>query len=63
MPQASNWITELKDYLTTGSLPKDDAEAERIARLAKLYCVKEENLYRIRPNGVALLCISPEEGQ
>jgi hypothetical protein len=30
-PQAANWITELKDYFTTKTLPEDDIDAECIA--------------------------------
>jgi hypothetical protein len=53
-PQVASWITELKDYLTTKTLPEDDTEAERVARQAKLYYIKEGKLYRVRPNRVAL---------
>jgi hypothetical protein len=63
MHQAASWITELKDYVKNGNLPEDDTEAERIARQARLYCVKDGDLYRQRPNGVALRCVSAEEGR
>jgi len=57
------WITELKDYLVSGKLPEEDAEAERIARQAAGYCVKDGDLYRRRPNGIALKCVSADEGR
>jgi hypothetical protein len=43
-PQVASWIAELKDYLTTKTLPEDDTEAEHVARQAKLYCIKEGEL-------------------
>jgi hypothetical protein len=30
-PQDASWIVELKDFLTTRTLPEDDTEAERVA--------------------------------
>ena len=30
--EGGNWITELKEYILKGTLPADNAEAERIAR-------------------------------
>ena len=61
--QATGWIAELKDYLKSGTLPPDDAEAERVARQARSYCMVDDDLYRRRPNGVALRCVSTEEGR
>src|SRR5664279_5454073 len=61
--QAASWITELRNYKEKGTLPEDDAEAERLARQATLYCWKDNELYRKRPNGVALRCVSTEEGR
>jgi ribonuclease HI len=48
-----DWILELKD----------ESEAKRIVRQASGYCVKDGDLYRCRPNGVALKCISTHQGQ
>ena len=61
--QETGWIDEIKEYLRDGVLPEEDAEAERIARQAKSYCLHEGDLYRKRPNGVALKCVPPEEGR
>jgi hypothetical protein len=47
----------------TKALPEDNTDAKRIGRQAKLYCIKDGEMYRVRPNGVALWCVSPEEGQ
>ena len=61
--QETGWIDELKEYLRDVVLPEEDAEAERIARQAKSYCLHEGDLYRKRPNGVALKCVPTEEGR
>jgi hypothetical protein len=56
-------ILELKAFLTSSRLPEDKSEAKRIVRQASGYCVKDGDLYRHRPNGVALKCISTHQGQ
>jgi hypothetical protein len=58
-----DWILELKAFLISSRLPEDESEAERIVRQASGYCVKDGDLYRRRPNGVALKCISTNQGQ
>jgi hypothetical protein len=58
-----DWILELKTFLVSSKLPEDESEAERIVRQASGYCVKDGDLYRHRPNGVALKCISTHQGQ
>jgi ribonuclease HI len=58
-----DWILELKAFLISSKLPEDESEAERIVRQASGYCVKDGDLYRHRPNGVALKCNSTHQGQ
>jgi hypothetical protein len=58
-----DWILELKAFLIGSKLPEDKSEAERIVRQASGYYVKDGDLYRRRPNGVALMCISAHQGQ
>jgi ribonuclease HI len=58
-----DWILELKAFLVSGKLPEEESEAERIVRQASRYCIKDGDLYRCRPNGVALKCISTHQGQ
>jgi ribonuclease HI len=58
-----DWILEVKAFLISSRLPEDEEEAERIVRQASGYCVKDGDLYRRRPNGVALKCISTHQGQ
>jgi hypothetical protein len=57
-----DWILELKAFLTSSRLPEDEEEAKRIVCQALGYCVKDGDLYRRRPNGVALKCISTHLG-
>ena len=61
--QDTGWIDEIKNYLQGQVLPEEDAEAERVARQAKSYSLHDGDLYRKRPNGVALRCIPAEEGR
>jgi hypothetical protein len=58
-----DWILELKALLVSRRLPEDESEAERIVRQASGYCVNDGELYRRRPNSVALKCISTHQGQ
>jgi ribonuclease HI len=58
-----DWILELKAFLVSGKLPKEESEAERIVRQASGYCIKDGDLYRRRPSSVALKCILTHEGQ
>jgi hypothetical protein len=58
-----DWILELKAFLISRKLPEEESEAERIMRQATGYCIKDGDLYRHRPSGVALKCISTHEGQ
>ena len=62
-PQEGCWISELKNYLMQGTLPENEEEAERVARQATAYCIKDGELYRKRPNDVSLCCISREQGK
>ena len=54
---------ELKSYLTEGTLPEKDEDAEHMALQATAYCIQDGELYRKRPNNVSLRCISREQGK
>ncbi len=62
-PQEGCWIMELRSYLTQGILPEKEEEAERVARQATAYCIRDGELYRRRPNDVSLCSISREQGK
>ena len=38
--QETGWVDKIKDYLLKGSLPEEDAKAERVARQAKSFILK-----------------------
>ena len=46
-----------------GTLSEKEEEAERVARQAIAYCIRDGELYRRRPNDVSLRCISREQGK
>ena len=62
-PQEGCWITELRSFLTQGTLPEKEEEAECVAWQATAYCIRDGELYRRRPNDVTLRCISREQGK
>ena len=62
-PQEGCWTKEFKEYLTQGTLPEKDEDAERVARQATTYCIQDGELYRKRPNDLSLRCISREQGK
>ena len=57
-PQEGCWTKKFKEYLTQGTLPEKEEDAERVARQAMAYCIWDGELYRKRPNDVSLRCIS-----
>ena len=61
-PHAPAWAQHTVRFLQKGELPEEQEEAERVARRSTLYQFVDNVLYRKRPNGVKLKCISREEG-
>ena len=57
------WALGLHRYMQDRALPEDDAEAEGVARQAKMYVLVDGNIYRRCECGVKLLCVSEEEGR
>jgi hypothetical protein len=60
---APPWAEELVRYLKFQELSKDDVQAERIARQAKMYVLIDGGLYRCYEGGVKLHSIPREQGQ
>ncbi len=58
-----DWRTPLIKFLSSDELPDDDAEAKKITRQAKIYCMIGNDLYKKAPNGVRLKCISSDDGK
>nr|AAM44870.1 Putative gag-pol precursor [Oryza sativa Japonica Group]AAP51854.1 transposon protein, putative, unclassified [Oryza sativa Japonica Group] len=46
-----DWRTPLIKFISSEELPEDDAEAEKISRKAKVYCMIGNDLYKKAPNG------------
>ena len=61
-PQAPTWAQHTIQFLQIGELPEEQEEVERVACRYALYQFVDNLLYRKRPNGVKLKCISREEG-
>ena len=53
-PQAPAWAQQIVHFLQTGELPKEQEEAEKVARQSSMYQFIDDVLYRKRPNGVKL---------
>ena len=61
-PQALAWAQHTVRFVQKGEIPEEQEEAERVARRSALYQFIDNVLYRKRPNGVKLKCISRKEG-
>jgi hypothetical protein len=61
-PQAPTWAQQIVHFLQTGELPEEQEEAKKVARRSSMYQFVNDVLYKKRPNGVKLKCISREEG-
>nr|AAS01973.1 retrotransposon protein, putative, Ty3-gypsy sub-class [Oryza sativa Japonica Group] len=58
-----DWRIPLIKFINSEELPKDDTEAEKITRKAKIYCMVGDDLYKKAPNGVLLKCVSSDDGR
>lgn len=62
MKNVGTWMGEIRTYLLRAHLPEEDAEAERIARIAKRYVIIGGDLCRRMASGVLLKCINQRTG-
>jgi hypothetical protein len=62
MKTVGTWMGEIRTYFLRAHLPEEDAEAERIARIAKRYVIIGGDLCRRMASGVLLKCISQRTG-
>nr|AAM08857.1 Putative retroelement [Oryza sativa Japonica Group]AAM74409.1 Putative retroelement [Oryza sativa Japonica Group]AAP52809.1 retrotransposon protein, putative, Ty3-gypsy subclass [Oryza sativa Japonica Group] len=58
-----DWQIPLIKFISSDELPEDDAEAEKITRQAKIYCMIDNDLYKKAPNGVLVKCVSFDDGK
>jgi hypothetical protein len=57
-----SWAEPFSNYLITGDLPKDEAEARRLQRRVQAYTTINSELYKRSVSGIFQKCIEPEEG-
>jgi hypothetical protein len=57
-----SWAEPFSNYLITGDLPQDEAEARRIQCRAGAYTIINSELYKRSVSGIYQKCIEPEEG-
>jgi hypothetical protein len=57
-----SWAEPFSNYLITGDLPQDEAEARRIQCRAGAYTIINSELYKRSVSGIFQKCIEPEEG-
>jgi hypothetical protein len=57
-----SWVEPFSNYLITGDLPQDEAEARRIQRRAGAYTIINSEMYKRSVSGIFQKCIEPEEG-
>jgi hypothetical protein len=57
-----SWAEPFSNYLITGDLPQDEAEARRLERHVQAYTIINSELYKCNVSGIFQKCIEPEEG-
>jgi hypothetical protein len=57
-----SWAEPFSNYLITGDLPQDKAEARRLQRRVQAYTIINNELYKRSVSGTFQKCIGPEEG-
>ena len=61
-PQAPALVQHTVRFLQIGELPKEQEDAEKVARRSNMYQFVDDALYRRGPNGVKLKSIPQEDG-
>jgi hypothetical protein len=57
-----SWAEPFSNYLITGDLPKDEAEARRLQHRAQAYTIINSELYKRNVSGIFQKCIELKEG-
>jgi hypothetical protein len=57
-----SWAEPFSNYLITGDLPKDEAEARRLQRRVQAYTIINSEMYKRSVSGIFQKCIELEEG-
>jgi hypothetical protein len=56
-----SWVEPFSNYLITGDLPQDEAEARQIKHRAGAYTIINSKLYKCSMSGIFQKCIEPKE--
>ena len=57
-----DWRYPLLQCLVDGTLPPDQAEAQRVAHHAKAFILLDGEMYKCSPSGILMRCITRQEG-
>jgi hypothetical protein len=57
-----SWAEPFSNYLITGDLPQDEAEARLLQHRAQAYTIINSELYKRSMSGIFQKCIEPKEG-
>jgi hypothetical protein len=57
-----SWAEPFSNYLITGDLPQDEAEARQLQRRAQAYTIINSELYKRSVSGIFQKCIEQKEG-
>jgi hypothetical protein len=57
-----SWAEPFSNYLITGDLPQDEAEARQLQHRALAYTIINSEMYKRSVSGIFQKCIEPEEG-
>jgi hypothetical protein len=60
--QIPSWVEAFSNYLLSGDLPPNEAEARQLQRRAQAYTLINSELYKRNVSGIYQKCIEPEEG-
>jgi hypothetical protein len=60
--EIQSWAEPFSNYLITGDLPQDEAEARRLQRRTLAYTIINSELYKRSVSGIFQKCIELEEG-
>jgi hypothetical protein len=58
-----SWVEPFSNYLITGDLPQDEAEARRLQHRVQAYTIINSELYKHSVSGIFQKCVEPEEGK
>jgi ribonuclease HI len=61
--EVPSWARPIMDFMISGQLPVDEAEACRVMRMSKAYTIINKEIYKRSAIGVLQRCVKSAEGQ